>query len=618
MNNQINEGAARYTADKQDQSRPEFSGTQGTQSPQQLLTDHLDLWTSTVTPKSTSGRGSNSKIELTGIKKLRELILELAVRGKLVAQNPDDEPASKLLECIEVEKDRLSKEEGLKTKASDNLGRDEEYIEVPSHWSWARLGNLAKFIDYRGKTPKKIESGIRLITAKNIRKGYIDLNPEEFIAESDYDSWMTRGLPRNGDMLFTTEAPMGNAASINLSEKFALAQRAICFQWHSSEISEFMLLQVLSGPFQRQLSDQATGMTATGIKASKLKEIPVTLPPLAEQQRIVAKVDELMALCDQLEQQSEHQLTAHQQLTDTLLATLTESANAQELNDNWQRLANHFDLLFSGPMGAWATDRLKDTILQLAVMGKLVPQNPDDEPASKLLERIEEEKARLVKEGKIKKPKKLPSVSDEEKPFELPEGWEWTQVAALISGDRDISYGIIKLEKEPKTGGVRVLRCSDVRSGYIDRTAIRSVSPDIEIPYQRTRLQGGEVLLNIRGTLGGVAVVTDDFIGANIAREVAMLAFSKNVHSYYMQTVLLSPYFWGILENNLKGIAYKGLNLGTLREILTPLPPLAEQQRIVAKVDELFALCDQLKDRLQQASETEQHMTNAIVEQALN
>src|SRR5690606_10894523 len=111
---------------------------------------------------------------------------------------------------------------------------------------------------------------------------------------------------------------------------------------------------------------------------------------------------------------------------------LTDATSAQELSDNWQRLAQHFDLLFSGPMGAWAIDRLKDTILQLAVMGKLVPQNPGDEPASELLKRIDAEKARLVKEGKIKKQKPLPPVSDDEKPFELPQGWEWVRLSSVI------------------------------------------------------------------------------------------------------------------------------------------------------------------------------------------
>lgn len=188
------------------------------------------------------------------------------------------------------------------------------------------------------------------------------------------DSWISR----KGDLLFTPEAPLGNAAIVDLDEEFALAQRAICFQWHIPEISEFMLIQILASPFQGQLVENATGMTATGIKASKLKEIPVAIPPLEEQQRIVQKVDELMALCDRLEQHTSDQLDAHETLVDSLLGTLTQSANATELANNWARLAEHFDTLFTTDQGI---DKLKQTILQLAVMGRLVEQNAGDEPA---------------------------------------------------------------------------------------------------------------------------------------------------------------------------------------------------------------------------------------------
>nr|WP_241878039.1 restriction endonuclease subunit S [Psychrobacter sp. PraFG1]UNK04452.1 restriction endonuclease subunit S [Psychrobacter sp. PraFG1] len=212
------------------------------------------------------------------IEALKQTILQLAVMGKLVPQNPDDEPASVLLKQVETEKNRLIKEESLRTKAKIDIEEDEKYITQPLGWAWIRLGNLAKFIDYRGKTPQKIDQGIRLITAKNIRYGYIDLNPEEFVSEQEYINWMTRGFPRKGDTLFTPEAPLGNAANIDLDEKFALAQRAICFQWHEIQINDFMLIQLLATPFQSQLKENATGMTATGIKASKLKEIPIIIP----------------------------------------------------------------------------------------------------------------------------------------------------------------------------------------------------------------------------------------------------------------------------------------------------------------------------------------------------
>ncbi|MDL0433717.1 restriction endonuclease subunit S [Marinobacter sp. TBZ242] len=234
------------------------------------------------------------------IDKLKKAILQLAVMGRLVPQSLNDKHASALLDEILAERDRLKREEGMKTKASGAVNTEEAYLTIPRSWVWVRLGNTAKFIDYRGKTPKKVGSGKRLITAKNIRKGYIDKDPEEFISEPDYHTWMTRGFPRVGDTLFTPEAPLGNAANVDLEEEFALAQRAICFQWHVREISPFMLMQILALPFQEQLIFNATGMTATGIKAAKLKEIPVVLPPLEEQKSIVEKVEELMALCDRL------------------------------------------------------------------------------------------------------------------------------------------------------------------------------------------------------------------------------------------------------------------------------------------------------------------------------
>jgi type I restriction enzyme S subunit len=144
---------------------------------------------------------------------------------------------------------------------------------------------------------------VRLITAKNVKKGFINFSPEEFLSEPDYHSWMTRGFPKEGDILFTTEAPMGNAAVVRLSERFALAQRVICFRPYGAANPDFLALQLLAQPFQSILDKTATGLTAKGIKAAKLRRLPVAVPPLAEQLRIVVKVNELMQLCDRLESQ---------------------------------------------------------------------------------------------------------------------------------------------------------------------------------------------------------------------------------------------------------------------------------------------------------------------------
>jgi len=255
---------------------------------------------------------------------LKQTLLHLAVMGKLVPQDPSDEPASELLKPIAEEKARLISEEGLRTTAREDVPETEHYFTLHAGWAPCRLGNLARFIDYRGRTPTKTSSGIPLITAKNVRPGFISREPQEFIADTDYLSWMTRGFPRVGDMLFTTEAPMGNVAIIDIAERFALAQRVICFQLHELGTGPFLKLAMMSSGFQAQLSDAATGMTATGIKSSRLKEIPVPIPPLAEQHRIVAKVDQLMALCDQLKTR----LTQARQLNQQLASTLVEQVVA--------------------------------------------------------------------------------------------------------------------------------------------------------------------------------------------------------------------------------------------------------------------------------------------------
>ena len=257
---------------------------------------------------------------------LKQTVLQLAVMGKLVPQNPADEPASELLKRIAAEKDRLSRVEGLRTTAEPHIEADEQYMAIPDSWRFQRLGNLAKFIDYRGKTPDKINSGVPLITAKNVRFGFISREPYEFVSEKEYTDWMTRGFPRLGDILFTTEAPLGNAAIVDISEKFALAQRVICFQFHEPQIANYLLLALMSKQVRHQIEGEATGMTATGIKASRLKEIPVPIPPLAEQHRIVTKVNELMTLCDRLIADLG---TAHQRqatLADTLIESALEAA----------------------------------------------------------------------------------------------------------------------------------------------------------------------------------------------------------------------------------------------------------------------------------------------------
>lgn len=544
-----------------------------------------------------------------GIKKLRELILELAVRGKLVPQDPNDEPAGELLKSITAEQLRLMVEEGLRTKAQTEVPQKDQYLKISSGWAYSRLGNLARFIDYRGRTPTKTSSGIPLITAKNVRSGFISREPQEFIAKNEYSSWMTRGFPRLGDLLFTTEAPMGNVALVNISEQFALAQRVICFQLHEISIGPFLKLAMMSSTFQRQLLEVATGMTATGVKSSRLKEIPVPLPPLAEQHRIVAKVDELMTLCDRMEAQQADSESAHAQLVQVLLDSLTQTSDATDFATNWQRLAEHFHTLFTTEP---SIDALKQTLLQLAVMGKLVPQDPNDEPASELLKRIAEEKSRLVAKGKLKKQKSLPDVDEEEKPYALPSSWKWARFDS-VSNTR---LGKM-LDKAKNKGELRpYLRNTNVQWFNFEIDDLKSMRFE-EHELDEYRVTPGDLVICEGGEPGRCAVwegeVEDIFIQKALHRARPWLGISP----FFLQSCLKAAANSGYLNQFFTGATIKHFSGEKLAKYPVPLPPLAEQYRIVAKVNQLIALCDRLKTRLTQSRQLNEQLTSTLVERAL-
>jgi len=205
---------------------------------------------------------------------LEEAILELAASGRLTQQHPSDGTSESLIAEINEHRASLIAEERLRTSARSDIPLVEQYSKVPVNWRYCRLGNLARFIDYRGKTPVKTSSGVPLITAKNVRFGYISREPRESIASEVYASWMTRGIPRPGDMLFTTEAPLGNIAIIDIAERFALAQRVICFQLHRLQIGPFLRIALMSKSVQAAISQMATGMTAASEAQSWSKNSP--------------------------------------------------------------------------------------------------------------------------------------------------------------------------------------------------------------------------------------------------------------------------------------------------------------------------------------------------------
>jgi type I restriction enzyme S subunit len=344
-------------------------------------------------------------------------------------------------------------------------------------------------------------------------------------------------------------------------------------------------------------------------------ELSIPLPPLAEQHRIVAKVDELMALCDHLEQQQTDSIAAHQTLVASLLGTLTRVESQQEFSAAWARIASHFDTLFTTEA---SIDQLKQTILQLAVMGKLVPQDPNDEPASRLLERIATEKGRLAKEGLLKKEKPFPSMTDEEMAFSLPHGWTWTKfgvIAEFINGDRSKNY---PNRSEYVDDGVAWINTGHIEpNGRLTTRDMNFISREKFDSLNGGKIQDGDLVYCLRGaTFGKTAFVEPYEEGAIASSLMIIRPFIADINKYIFH-FLVSPFGKQQLFRFDNGSAQPNLSAGNVLLYAFPLPPLAEQHRIVAKVDELMALCDSLKARIKDAQAIQLHLADAIVEQAV-
>ncbi|MEH8252983.1 restriction endonuclease subunit S [Aeromonas veronii] len=566
-----------------------------------LITDHLDLWTAAVRPKSSAGRGSNSKLELTGIKKLRELILELAVRGKLVPQDPSDEPASVLLERIAAEKAQLVRDGKIKSEKKYPVISDaEQPHSKPDGWVFERFGNVLINRDFE-RIPLAVSERER-------RKG-------------GYDYYGASGvIDRIDGYLFDKPLLLigeDGANLINRSSPIAFIARGQYWVNNHAHVldglNEDLLKYVCLHINAISLLPYITGTAQPKMNQAKMNTIVLGIPPLAEQKRIVAKVDELMALCDQLEQRSESQLAAHQTLVETLLATLTDSGDADELEQNWARLSNHFDTLFTTET---SIDALKQTILQLAVMGKLVPQDPSDEPAAALLERIAAEKARLVKEKAIRKPSSMSPIGELPQPFNMPSGWEWVRLGDICHTIADGPHFSPKYVE--KNEGVAFLSARNISAESIDLVTAKYVSrEDHESFCKRVRVKLGDVLYTKGGTTG-IAKVNDIETEFSVWVHVAVLQIPLDkVCNNYLALALNSPHCYTQSQVYTHGIGNKDLGLTRMINITIPFPPLTEQYRIISKVDALMSLCDQLKASLKANQQTQLALAESLVEGAL-
>lgn len=544
-----------------------------------------------------------------GVKKLRELILSLAMQGKLVAQDINDQPVSELLKEIEAEKKRLIKEGKIKqSKPLPEIKPDEVPYDLPKGWEWVRLNNVFDVRDGTHDTPKYVEIGYPLITSKNLYTGVLSFEDVKFISEEDYRKINERSRVDIGDIIFAMIGSIGNPVIVDCSEDFSIKNVAL-FKFYSTDKPSGRYLHYFLKKVQESMRANSSGAVQSFVSLGFLRNYLFPLPPLAEQRRIVAKIDELMARCDRLEKlrgdRDRKQIAVHNSTLNRLLIAKEQS----EFNTAWQFITQHFSELYAVKENV---TELRKAILQLAVMGKLVPQDPSDQPASELLKEIKKEKERLVKEGKIKLQKSLPKITPEEIPHVIPNKWIWVRMDDLCPGITSGSTppNHIFSDKE----GIPFLKVYNIRNHKIDFSyKPQFISEEYHLKSKRSCLKPGDVIMNIVGPpLGKVAIIPDDFPEYNCNQAIVFFRPTVDFLNKYLYLYLLSGKFLDKIE--LIGTAGQdNISVTKSRSILIPLPPLAEQQRIVAKIAQLMALCDNLEKQIDAANSKQTNLLNAVM-----
>ncbi len=573
------------------------------------IINSFDIWLDAQGIKSRTRVKSVDNISLEGIDRLREIILELAIRGKLVPQDTNDEPASKLLERIEVEKKRLIKEGEINVTAYTlEVNETDRLFDLPVGWEWTKIRNIGH--DWGQKTPDVDFSYIDVSAIDNL-KGIL-ISPT--ILKASEAPSRARKIVKYGTVIYSTIRPyLKNICVISeeyLPKPIASTAFAIIHPYLLMP-GEFFYIYFRSPIFVNYVESVQTGIAYPAINDKQFFGGMIPLPPVAEQHRIIAKVNELMALCNQLEEEQFNNLKTHQILVKTVLETLTKTVNNGKLQDSWRHLSFHFDTLFSTED---SIEQLKQTVLQLAVMGKLVKQDHKDESAAELIKKIAKQKEKLIKEGKIKGQKSLPKVEETEQPFKIPAAWVWTRLGEItVINPRNVaedtsqaSFIPMNLITASYTGehGSEQRKWGDIKQGFT-----HFADGDIGVAKITPCFENSKAAVFSNLTNGIGAGTTE----LHIARP-----YGRTLNARFVLFNLKTPEYLKNGELKMTGTAgQKRLPKNFFEEYPFPLPPLAEQSRIVSKVDELFALCDALKEKIQKSQDIKVLLSKTVVENAI-
>ena len=475
---------------------------------------------------------------------LREKILDLAMRGKLVKQDPNDEPASVLLEKIKAEKAELVKEGKIKkSKSLPEVTDEEKPFDIPDSWEWVRLGDVVEI-----KGGKRVPKGKKLsdqksycpyIRVADMSNNTIQIKNLKYVNKEIYDQIHNYTITAD-DLYFSIAGTIGKVGRVPQSLNGALLTENAA-KITSYQINLNYLVQILKSPIVAQQHSRILSKVAQPkLSLIKLKQTFIPLPPLSEQSRIAAKIAQLFALLRKVESSTQ------------------QYAKLQTL--------------------------LKSKVLDLAMRGKLVEQDPNDEPASVLLEKIKAEKDQLIKEKKIKRSKPLPPISDEEKPFEIPDSWEWVRLGDIGAW----AAGATPSRKHPEYYGGTIpwLKTGDLNDGIVNETSEKITELGVKNSSVKVNEPGNVLIAMYGATIGKLGIVGNQELVTNQA--CCGCSLFDGVHNWYLFYYLLASR--KRLIDLGSGGAQPNISKNKIEKFTFPLPPLEEQSRIAAKVAQLFAL----------------------------
>jgi len=551
------------------------------------------------------------------VPRLRRFVLDLAVRGKLVPQVAGDEGASVLLGRVEEEKRLLIREGAIrKTKPLDSIDEADLPFEVPNSWAWARLiGLVTKLTDGTHHSPPNSDTGeFKYITAKNIKSDGVSLKNVTYVSRAIHEEIYSRCNPEKGDILYIKDGATTGVVTINdLDEPFSMLSSVALLKPSSAVANTLIVLFLRSPFFYEQMRSLMKGAAITRVTLKRMSPALVPLPPLAEQHRIVAKVDELMALCDELEAAQ----TAREKRRDRLVAVVhhrlgngdDDGESGVGFKETARFFFNHLPRL---TVRVEHIRQLRQTILDLAVRGRLVGQVAGDEGAPRLLEKIADRRDSLIESGVVRKSKPLPLLPEDEVPFEAPPGWIATRLG-IVYDVRDGTHDTPKYVGN----GYPLVTSKNLSTGKLTFTNVKYIGEQDYLQIsRRSRVDRGDILLAMIGSIGNPVIVDTD-------REFSI----KNValFKYFAHDLSCPGYLCLFLQHTtseMRQQAAGGLqpfvSLGFLRKYPMLLPPLSEQHRIVAKVDELMEICDEVESSLETGSDTSRQFIESIFQAALN